>query len=397
MKIKNLIVVLISSFLGAMLALKVSSTHQEKTTFVVEKETIATPSVRHVSYVSGEVMTTGFTHAASISTPTVVHVSANYVQDQSKSKEFYGDDIFHWFFGHQMKPQRRGASSGSGVIISEDGYIVTNNHVIEKANQIEITLNNNKKYTATIVGVDKDTDIALLKIDAENLPFANFANSDDVLVGEWVLAVGNPFNLSSTVTAGIVSAKGRSINILENYQGNSNTAIESFIQTDAAVNPGNSGGALVNIHGELIGINTAIATPTGTYAGYAFAVPSNLVSKVVSDLREFGFVQRGFLGVSIRDVNSEIAERLKLPEPKGVLLQDVYAGGGAHKAGLKPNDVVIAINGEPINKAPELQQKVAKFRPGNVIELSYVRNGETKSAKVELKNIDNNVEIVSKK
>jgi serine protease Do len=397
MNLKNVLVVIGCSFLSAFLALKFNNSNTQETTFVVEKETITSaPGVRHVSYTHGESLT-GFTHAASISTPTVVHVSSNYVVDNSKAKEFYGEDLFYWFFGPQQKQPKRSQASGSGVIISENGYIVTNHHVIENANKIEVTLNNNKKYVAEIVGVDKDTDIALLKIEEDNLPYAKFANSDDVLVGEWVLAVGNPFNLSSTVTAGIVSAKGRSINILSNYQGSSNTAIESFIQTDAAVNPGNSGGALVNTDGDLIGINTAIATPTGTYAGYSFAVPSNLVAKVVSDLKEYGSVQRGFLGVSIGDVNSEIAENFNLKEPKGVILHAVHPGGGAEKAGLKANDVIIAINGDPINKAPELQQKVAKFRPGNVIELSFVRNGETKTVKVELKNIDNSTEIVSKR
>jgi S1-C subfamily serine protease len=248
-----------------------------------------------------------------------------------------------------------------------------------------------------VVGRDKDTDIALLKINEDDLPFANFANSDDVLVGEWVLAVGNPFNLSSTVTAGIVSAKGRSINILENFQGRSNTAIESFIQTDAAVNPGNSGGALVNLDGELIGINTAIATPTGTFAGYSFAVPGNIVSKVVSDLKDYGKVQRGFLGVTIRDVNSEIAEELQLSSPKGVYLQDILPDGAADIAGLQSGDVIIAINGEEVKSAPELQQKIARFRPGNVINVSYFRNGTTNATDLVLKNIENNTEVISKK
>lgn len=395
MKFQNILIVLASSFLGAFIALKFNNQPAEFSSTATESENRFTPVVSRVAYKSGESFT-NFTTAASVATPTVVHVNTTFVVDNSKSRQFYGDDVFQWFFGHPNVQPRKSRGSGSGVIISDNGYIVTNNHVIENASEIEVTLNNNKKYKAKLVGADKDTDIALLKIEEENLPFANFANSDEVLVGEWVLAVGNPFNLSSTVTAGIVSAKGRSINILENYQGRSNTAIESFIQTDAAVNPGNSGGALVNLDGDLIGINTAIATPTGTYAGYSFAVPSNIVSKVVADLKDFGAVQRGFLGVSIRDVDSDIAKELNLKEPKGVLLQAIVPNGAADKAGLKPNDVIVAINGTPITNAPELQQKVAKFRPGNVIELSYVREGATKQTSVALMNINNNTEIITK-
>lgn len=398
MKAKHVLVVIGCSFLSAFLALKFS----QNTAFVEqadieENKEIVENIVKQVKYVN-DAPPVSFTSAASLATPFVVHVSSKYVVDQQKSRDFYGNDIFEWFFGQQYRPQpRNAASSGSGVIISEDGFIVTNNHVIERANQIEITLSNNKRYSATVVGNDRDTDIALLKIDEENLPFANFANSDEVLVGEWVLAVGNPFNLSSTVTAGIVSAKGRSINILENFQGRSNTAIESFIQTDAAVNPGNSGGALVNLDGELIGINTAIATPTGTFAGYSFAVPANIVSKVVSDLKDYGMVQRGFLGVSIRDVDSDIARELELMHPNGVYLQDILPDGAADNAGLKSGDVIVAINGEAVKNAPDLQQKVARFRPGNVISVSYIRKGTTITTDLELKNIENNTEVISKK
>lgn len=398
MKAKHVLVVIGCSFLSAFLALKFS----QNTAFVEhadieENKEIVENIVKQVKYVN-DAPPVSFTSAASLATPFVVHVSSKYVVDQQKSRDFYGNDIFEWFFGQQYRQQpRNAASSGSGVIISEDGFIVTNNHVIERANQIEITLSNNKRYSATVVGNDRDTDIALLKIDEENLPFANFANSDEVLVGEWVLAVGNPFNLSSTVTAGIVSAKGRSINILENFQGRSNTAIESFIQTDAAVNPGNSGGALVNLDGELIGINTAIATPTGTFAGYSFAVPANIVSKVVSDLKDYGMVQRGFLGVSIRDVDSDIARELELMHPNGVYLQDILPDGAADNAGLKSGDVIVAINGEAVKNAPDLQQKVARFRPGNVISVSYIRNGATYTTDLVLKNIENNTEVISKK
>lgn len=398
MKMKQVLVVIGCSFLSAFLALKFNpstSSLSEKNN--EEEKAVVENIVKQVKYVNDS-PPVSFTTAASLATPFVVHVSSVYLPDQQRARDFYGDDIFEWFFGQQYRQQpRNSASSGSGVIISEDGFIVTNNHVIDRANQIEITLSNNKKYLAEVVGKDKDTDIALLKIDEENLPFADFANSDDVLVGEWVLAVGNPFNLSSTVTAGIVSAKGRSINILENFQGRSNTAIESFIQTDAAVNPGNSGGALVNLDGDLIGINTAIATPTGTFAGYSFAVPANIVSKVVSDLKDYGMVQRGFLGVTIRDVNSDMAKELKLMNPKGVYLQDILPNGAADIAGLQSGDVIVAINGEEVKSAPDLQQKVARFRPGNVINVSYVRNGTTYASDLELKNIENGTEVISKK
>lgn len=397
MKLNQVLVIIGCSFLSAFLALKFNSnTNLSEDPNEVEK-TIVENIVKQVKYVN-DAPPVSFTSAASLATPFVVHVSSKYVTDQQKSRDFYGEDIFEWFFGQQFRQQPRGStSSGSGVIISEDGFIVTNNHVVDRANKIEITLSNNKKYVADIVGRDKDTDIALLKINEENLPFAGFANSDDVLVGEWVLAVGNPFNLSSTVTAGIVSAKGRSINILENFQGRSNTAIESFIQTDAAVNPGNSGGALVNLDGDLIGINTAIATPTGTFAGYSFAVPANIVSKVVSDLKDYGMVQRGFLGVSIRDVNSDMAKELQLTNPNGVYLQDILPDGAADNAGLKSGDVIVAINGETVKNAPDLQQKVARFRPGNVISVSYIRKGTTITTDLELKNIENGSEVISKK
>lgn len=395
MNFKNLIIVVLCSFLSAFIALKINSKFSEPRETIVQTESLVSPMVKSVAYKT-ESNFTNFTAAASIATPMVVHVNTTYEIDNSKSRQFYGDDMFQWFFGSPNAQSRKSKGSGSGVIISENGYIVTNNHVIENASIIEVTLNNNKKYKAEVVGNDKDTDLALLKIDEENLPFANFANSDEVLVGEWVLAVGNPFNLASTVTAGIVSAKGRSINILENINGNSNTAIESFIQTDAAVNPGNSGGALVNLDGELIGINTAIATPTGSYAGYSFAVPSNIVSKVVADLKDFGLVQRGFLGVRISDVNSDIAKELGLKDARGVVLQEVLPNGAADKAGLKSKDVIVAINGTPINIAPDLQQKVSKFRPGNVIELTFFREGTTKTTSVALFNIYNNTETITK-
>lgn len=274
-------------------------------------------------------------------------------------------------------------SSGSGVIISDDGYIATNNHVIEDATNIEVVMNDNHRYYAKVVGADPSTDLALLKIKAKDLPFVRYGNSDKVMPGEWVLAVGNPFDLNSTVTAGIVSAKARNIGILRDrnsYQ------VEAFIQTDAAVNPGNSGGALVNLQGELIGINTAIATSTGSYQGYSFAIPVSLVKKVMDDLLEFGKVQRGLLGIEIADVNALIAESFNLSVSQGVLVNGVREESAAKASGLKPGDVIVGIDGQTINSVSELQEWVARNRPGENIKVTYLRNGEKHDVTATLKN-----------
>ena len=262
-------------------------------------------------------------------------------------------------------------SGGSGVIISSGGYIITNNHVIEDASMIDVTLHNRRTFTAKVIGTDSQTDLALIKIDARGLQPLSYANSDWVETGEWVLAVGNPFNLASTVTAGIVSAKARNINILTGSY-----AVESFIQTDATVNPGNSGGALVNINGDLIGINTAIITESGLSEGYSFAIPSNLVKKVITDLMRYGEVQRAILGVQIDDVTDEIAADKKLPDVAGVLIRDVTEGGGASESGLRSGDVIISINGVPTGSVPELQEQIARYNPGDRISLEYFRSGK---------------------
>lgn len=261
-------------------------------------------------------------------------------------------------------------ASGSGVIISSDGYIITNNHVVEDGYSFEVSLFDKRTLNARLVGKDPSTDLALIKVNARNLIPMNYGNSDFVKIGEWVLAVGNPFNLTSTVTAGIVSSKARNINILRGAY-----SIESFIQTDAVVNPGNSGGALVNTRGELIGINTAILSESGGYEGYSFAIPSNLVRKVIQDLRQYGSVQRAILGVSIAEVSDEIAANLSLPTVAGVYINDVNRGSSAADAGLQSGDVIISINGIPTNSIPELQEQVALFRPGDRINLEYFRNG----------------------
>lgn len=340
-------------------------------------------------------MALDFTYSARVSTPGVVHVMSTSVQKQQQQtynpfRDLFGD---HFFWGpqqHQYQPQPSTAS-GSGVIVSPDGYIVTNNHVIKGADEIEIVTYDNKKFTATLVGTDPSTDIAVLKVDQTGLPFLSFGNSDSVEIGSWVLAVGNPFNLSSTVTAGIVSAKGRNINILE-----SQTAIESFIQTDAAVNPGNSGGALVDISGRLIGINTAIASPTGAYAGYSFAVPANLVKKVVNDLREYGVVQRGFLGVTIRNIDSDLAKEMNTNDLSGVYVEEVLEGSAADDAGIKQKDVIKTINGIEVNTSPKLQEVVAQYRPGDNLNIRYVREGKIKETTITLKNKNKGTDFITK-
>lgn len=261
-------------------------------------------------------------------------------------------------------------SNGSGVVYSGDGYIITNHHVVSQSNRLEITLPNKRKLEGRVIGTDPTTDIALVKVEAYNLQALRFGDSDKIEVGEWVLAVGNPFNLTSTVTAGIVSAKARNLNIIRGSY-----SIESFIQTDAVVNPGNSGGALVNDRGELIGINTAIISESGGYEGYSFAIPSNLVRKVIRDLREFGAVQRAVLGVGIREVDDELAAELGLPSVAGVYISGITSGGGADKAGLVAGDVIVGINDVRVSSVPELQEQIARYRPGDRITVQFYRRG----------------------
>ncbi|OYX14741.1 MAG: deoxyribonuclease HsdR [Algoriphagus sp. 32-45-6] len=287
-------------------------------------------------------------------------------------------------------------SSGSGVIISPDGYIVTNNHVIDGATKVDISLDNNKRYEATIIGTDPTTDLALLKIEDTNLPFVKFGDSDQTKIGEWVLAVGNPFDLNSTVTAGIISAKARNINILRDVENN--LLIESFLQTDSVVNPGNSGGALVNLAGELIGINTAIATRTGTFSGYSFAVPSTLVKKVMDDLMKYGAVQRGLLGVSIQSVSPELADYLdkKFPVDQGVYVGGVNENSAGQEAGLKEGDIIVSVDGKAVNNVSMLQEMVARKRPGDKVEVEYLRDGKKNKVTATLKNFSGDTNIVKR-
>jgi Do/DeqQ family serine protease len=298
--------------------------------------------------------------------------------------------ILEWFYGDRYSKPREVSGYGSGVIISSDGYIITNNHVIENADAVDVTLNDKRVFTAQVVGRDPSTDIALLKIKGENLPTIKYGNSDDLRLGEWVLAVGNPFNLTSTVTAGIVSAKGRNLELLEgDYR------IESFIQTDAAVNMGNSGGALVNTKGLLVGITSAILTPNGAYAGNSFAIPVSIVKKVVDDLKEFGEVQRAIIGVNIRDLNADDAEKQNLSEVKGVLITGIVPDGAAADAGLKENDVIIKFEGAEVNSTSELQVQVGRHRPGDKATVTVLRKGKELTLPITLKNVAGNTSVVT--
>ena len=345
-------------------------------------------------YTSGNL---DFTYAAAMTTPAVVHIKTTYIP-KNVSNRGYNYDPFRDFFGNGFGypdpyHNQPSESSGSGVIISDDGYIVTNNHVVEDGDKFTVILSDKNEYEAIVIGTDPSTDLAVVKIEAKNLPFILFGNSDSVKVGQWVLAVGNPFNLESTVTAGIVSAKGRNINILKDKDNKG--VIESYIQTDAAVNPGNSGGALVNPQGELVGINSAIATPTGTFAGYSFAVPVNLVRKVVNDIMKFGTVQRGYLGVGIIDITGDLAKEKGIENFTGVYVDTVYSGSASEEAGIVVGDIITKVNGLEVNTVPSLQEQVANYHPGDKITISYLRNGAEKISTITLKNREGNVDMDS--
>jgi Do/DeqQ family serine protease len=326
-------------------------------------------------------------------TPAVVNIKA-----KQPSVNMQQNDIFKDFFGggnpfFQQPPnqqERENSATGSGVIISKDGYIVTNNHVVADATELEVSLSDKRTYKAKVIGTDPSTDLAVIQIKESNLPVLAFGNSDAVKVGSWVLAVGNPFNLTSTVTAGVVSAKARNISILREK---SNVPIESFIQTDAAINPGNSGGALVNLNGDLIGINTAIASPTGAYSGYGFAVPVNLVTKVVEDIIKFGSVQRGFLGIIIRDLDGNLAKKKDLSISEGVLVDSVNKESAAKDAGVLKGDVIVKVSGGKVNSVAELQEQIARHRPGDKVALTVNRDGKEMILNTILKNKEGKSEV----
>jgi len=374
---KNLFSLIVAGMIGGLIALGgvyLLKDSQPQEISYTETENFAQPVSKRLNIKAGSAPALfDFSEAAEKSMPSVVHITATSGRQSQSS-----NDPFEYFFGRPDGGARGG--TGSGVIYSSDGYIVTNNHVVEGAENIEVTLTDNRTFSAQVIGTDTQTDLAVLKIEAKRLPVLEKADSDRAKIGEWVLAVGNPFDLNSTVTAGIISAKGRDINIIQG-----NTAIESFIQTDAAVNPGNSGGALVDAKGRLLGINTAIATQTGSFQGYSFAIPVNIMTKIVEDIIEYGSYQRGFLGINIADLDNDYADELGLRITQGVVVVRTVDGGAAQYAGILPNDVITKVNGTSVNTAPELQELVGRKRLGDTLTLTINRSGSIKKIPVTLK------------
>ena len=398
---------ILTAFLGGALALgayKVIENKYADNMSIEDKQKVYFTNNPLPSGVSSADAPTDFTVAAAEVTPAVVYIRTTY-KNQDNSGQDQMQQLFGDMFGGRMQPQGPQMASGSGVIISPDGYIVTNNHVVDKADKIEITTNDHQHFTAKVIGTDPNTDLALIKISATNLPIVKLGNSDNVKVGEWVLAVGNPFRLTSTVTAGIVSAKGRGLGLIGSSQGEEeqetpfgrmrvqrqnggkqlNKGIESFIQTDAAINPGNSGGALVNTKGELIGINAAIASQTGSYEGYGFAIPINLAKKVLNDIQKYGSVKRGYLGVSFKELDQDVADELKISRNVGLYVADVAPGSGAAQAGLQHGDIITKVNGNKVYESSDLQEPVARLQPGDKINLTILRGNDEKNVNVTLK------------
>ncbi len=390
---KKFLNILVASIIGSGLTIAVFlftgiNTHTPASNSVKQE---AFP-VHHAVYTvkeNGEYIPLDFTEVSKEAMNSVVHIrSTRKVQPQANQYNFYrnnpfgdmfGDDFFRFFWGEPDSRDRQGTKpepyvqmgTGSGVIISSNGYIVTNNHVVENADEIEVTLHNNDSYKAKVIGTDPSTDVALLQIKKDGLQAVPMGNSDLVEVGEWVMAIGNPFNLNSTVTAGIISAKGRNINIIDDK-----SAIEAFIQTDAAINPGNSGGALINLNGELIGINTAIASPTGAYAGYGFAIPANIVNKVVEDFMKYGMVQRAFLGVMIRDIDGALIKDENLKVTEGSYVDSLIEKSAAGKAGILPGDVITGVDGVPVLQSADLLEQIGRHRPGDEVSIHVNRKGK---------------------
>lgn len=405
---KNFVKYLVPSILGSAITLAVvlMAGWNKPSGVVVHTGDNLVPSHNAVYTVKedGELVPLDFTGVSKEVMKAVVHVNSIRTVEVRNPFGRGGsspmDQFFRYFYGdprdqdrqQEQEPQEfRQQGTGSGVIISKDGYIVTNNHVIEGADEIEVTLHDNNTYKARVIGADPSTDLALLQIKADDLPSLAIGNSNSVEVGQWVLAIGNPFNLDATVTAGIVSAKGRNINII-----NDRSAIEAFIQTDAAINRGNSGGALVNLRGELIGINTAIASPTGTYAGYGFAIPTSIVQKVVEDFMEYGMVQRAYLGVMIRDINRPLADEKGLKIVEGAYIDSVTENSAAGKAGIENGDVIVSIDDNPIRKSADVLEKVGVHRPGDEITVTVNRNGREIDYTVQLANLEGTAKVVAR-
>jgi serine protease Do len=388
MKGKYLLGGLFMAVLGAAIALFAYTKIIEKPSQSISKDSSTVEVKDAGAFLTSLQMQEGqidFTYAAEQTVHAVVHVHTKATMGMQPD-----NPIMEWFYGDRYSKPREVSGYGSGVIISTDGYIITNNHVIENAESVEVTLNDKRTFTAQVVGRDPSTDIALLKIKTDNLPFIKYGDSEQLKLGEWVLAVGNPFNLTSTVTAGIVSAKGRNLGLIEgDYR------IESFIQTDAALNMGNSGGALVNTKGLLIGITSAIISPSGAYAGNSFAIPVSIVKKVVDDLKEYGEVQRAIIGVNIRDLNSDDADKQNLGALKGVLITGIVPDGAAGEAGLKENDIITEFDGVDVNSTSELQVQVGKHRPGDKATVTFLRKGKETTVPIVLKNVAGNTSVVT--
>ncbi len=395
-KIKRYISMFAVAFAGAVFAVFLLAKFNTGNQQMIVRETTPIHLTNQVVNDHPQGQLPDLTQAAEKSVRAVVHIEVKMHEQMGENED---SQLYNFFFG----PGRPGGNhprgfkeephfamgSGSGVIISPDGYIVTNNHVVDDAVDVQVILDDNRKFSAKVIGRDPNTDIALVKIDSKNLPTLEWGNSDALKLGEWVLAVGNPFNLTSTVTAGIVSAKSRSIGIMSGQM-----PMESFIQTDAAVNPGNSGGALVDSRGELVGINTAIASETGSYTGYSFAIPATIARKVVEDIKKYGEVQRALLGVMVQTVNDSIAKAKKLDKTEGAYVRSTSEDGAARKAGLKEGDIIVSINGNNVNSSSQLQEQVGKYSPGNEVTVGYIRNGETKEVRVTLRNTKGDTSIV---
>lgn len=384
MKLRKIAGVGSIAVLSALLALFVFTRLIERPLVLISQDEEGETQAQFTNTFSPSAGLVDFSDMAENIVHTVVHVKTKTIQDYS-----YNNPIMEFFYGESSSRQREVKGFGSGVIISTDGYIITNNHVIEGADEVDVTLNDKRSFHAIVVGRDPSTDIALLKVDTKGLPHVRYGNSDKLRLGQWVVAIGNPFNLTSTVTAGIVSAKGRSLGLL-----NSRYRIESFIQTDAALNMGNSGGALVNIEGELVGITTAIISPNGAYAGNSFAIPINIVKKVIEDLEEYGEVQRAIMGINILEVDSEIAKENDLTRIEGVYLEDVVPDGAADDAGLKKGDIILQVGGKKTNTGAELTEEIGKKRPGDKVKVLVVRNKNQREFDVVLKNLQGGVELI---
>jgi len=395
---KRIGLIVLAAFIGGAAAIggyKLLERHDDGLSFVEQQKVIFANNPKISS--AG---TVDFVEAAAAVSPAVVHIKTSYQGKSSGQSSPF--DMFDEFFGGGGRRQQQRApraASGSGVILTPDGYIVTNNHVVENADKIEVILSDRRKVSAKVIGKDPNADLALIKVEASNLPVVKMGNSDNVQIGEWVLAVGFPLDLQTTVTAGIVSAKARSIGILatqpsqedyETYQRTGklprgNESIESYIQTDAAINPGNSGGALVNANGELIGINAAIASQTGMNVGYGFAIPVNLAKKILDDFRKYGEVRRGFIGVSFQPLDADQAEKLDVKDISGLYVSEVLPNSGAAAAGLQKGDIIKKVEGIEIYDSPDLQEKIGRLSPGDKVQLTYLRNGQLKNVNVTLK------------